>query len=386
MKTIIQVFPAIKSGGLERGAMDNAKLVARQGYRSIIIAEIKDSVLADKLIVAGVEIINWPVGKKRLANARRMISKLRECFVSIKPTVVHARSRVPIWLCHFSLKGLGIHFVTSCHGVHDDGLWGLKKIYNRAIVLGDTVVFPSTWLLAHYQRRFSFSDKTVEIIPPGIDTEHFSADNVSLKKTQDLKAKLGIENDDKVIILPGRVTPWKGQRLFIEAIWQLHRNSKRAIKAFIIGSIENDAYYQSCLRLIHQCGFEDYIQFLPATYDLRPYYALCDVVVSSSIEPESFGRVVCEAMSMQRLVVATNLGGSSETVVDGDTGFLAEPNSNDFSRMIDKALNLSTQERSSSAVQSQQRTIRHYSLMSVEEEWMEIYQSEKLHSTISRAQ
>lgn len=373
MKTIIQVFPAIKSGGLERGAMDNATLVARQGYRSVVIAEIKDSVLADKLIVAGVEIINWPVGKKRLANARRMISKLRACFVRIKPSVIHARSRLPIWLCHFALKDLGIHFVTSCHGVHDDGLWGLKKIYNRAIVLGDTVVFPSTWLLAHYQQRFSFSDKTVEIIPPGIDTEYFSADNVSLKKTQKLKTKLGIEDDDKVIILPGRVTALKGQRLFIEAIWQLHRNSKRAIRAFIIGSIENDAYYQSCLRLIYQRGLEDYIKFHPDVRDLRPYYELSDVVVSSSVEPESFGRVVCEAMSMQKIVVATKLGGSCETVTHGVTGLLAEPESIDLSHKIADALSLNRGESVTMGLSARNKVQHLFSLECVEKEWIACY-------------
>ena len=152
-----------------------------------------------------------------------------------------------------------------------------------------------------------------------------------------------INKDKKIILLPGRLTSWKGQELFIEAINLV--NIELGYESFygiILGSDQGrDLYKKKLTRLSEQYGMNNQVRFIDHCNDMALAYKVSDIVVSASIEPEAFGRVSVEAQSMQKVIIASNIGGSNETVVDGKTGFLFQSgDAQSLSKTILKVLNM----------------------------------------------
>jgi glycosyltransferase involved in cell wall biosynthesis len=258
---------------------------------------------------------------------------------------VHARSRAPAWSCLIACKLTGRKFVTTFHGTYNFKS-KLKKFYNSVMVRSDLIIAGSNFIFSHinenYSKYLSFKKKLL-VIFRGINVDYFDPETKLESDEKKLLKVWDINKDKKIILLPGRLTSWKGQELFIEAINLV--NIELGYESFygiILGSDQGrDLYKKKLTRLSEQYRMNNQVRFIDHCNDMALAYKVSDIVVSASIEPEAFGRVSVEAQSMQKVIIASNIGGSNETVVDGKTGFLFQSgDAQSLSKTILKVLNM----------------------------------------------
>ena len=258
---------------------------------------------------------------------------------------MHARSRAPAWSCLIACKLTGRKFVTTFHGTYNFKS-KLKKFYNSVMVRSDLIIAGSNFIFSHinenYSKYLSFKKKLL-VIFRGINVDYFDPETKLESDEKKLLKVWDINKDKKIILLPGRLTSWKGQELFIEAINLV--NIELGYESFygiILGSDQGrDLYKKKLTRLSEQYRMNNQVRFIDHCNDMALAYKVSDIVVSASIEPEAFGRVSVEAQSMQKVIIASNIGGSNETVVDGKTGFLFQSgDAQSLSKTILKVLNM----------------------------------------------
>ena len=245
-------------------------------------------------------------------------------------TIVHARSRAPAWSCLLAAKITGRKFVTTFHGTYNFS-GKIKKFYNSIMVRSNLIIAGSNFIFSHIKENYSkYLDekKKLLVIFRGINVDYFDSTTKLESDEKKLLKKWEIEKDKKIILLPGRLTAWKGQEVFIEAINLV--NTELGYEAFngvILGSDQGrDLYKKKLIRLTEQYRMTKQVKFIDHCKDMALAYKISDIVVSASIEPEAFGRVAVEAQSMEKPIIASNIGGSNETVVDEKTGFLFDSN------------------------------------------------------------
>lgn len=324
-KTILQIFPQLKLGGLERGAIETAIYLSKNNVNSIVVAASGNDHLYNMLMNNNVRVIFLPIGKKSFFNASKLIFTLRKLIKQLKPDLIHVRSRLPTWITYIASRGTHTPLVTSAHGYHSEDLFKLKRIYNRAIFMGDSIIMPSTSMLNHYKSRYKFDQSKTYVMPPGIDTQFFSRKAISTIEINKLKSQWDIK-EQKVILFPTRISSRKGILTFIKAISYLKSCLITPYKAIVFGPIDKSSYYEQCLKLINHYQLESMIRIHPPPRDIRVAYSLASIVVSCSIKPESFGRVICEAMSMEKIVIVSALGGIVDIINHNQNGFLFENN------------------------------------------------------------
>ena len=241
-------------------------------------------------------------------------------------SLVHARSRAPAWSCLLATKITGRKFVTTFHGTYNFTN-NIKKIYNSVMTRADLVIAGSNFIFSHIKQNYSkyLNDKKkLMVIFRGINVDYFDPTTKIELDEKKLLKKWDIEKDKKIILLPGRLTSWKGQEIFIEAINFVNIElGYQAFYAVILGSDQGrDLYKKKLIRLAEQYRLTKQIRFIDHCKDMALAYKVSDIVVSASTEPEAFGRVAVEAQSMEKPIVASNIGGSNETIIDEKTGFL----------------------------------------------------------------
>jgi len=243
-------------------------------------------------------------------------------------SIVHARSRAPAWSCLLATKLTGRKFVTTFHGTYNFQN-NLKKFYNSIMIRSDLIIAGSNFIFSHIKKNYSkyLNDKKkLLVIFRGINVDYFDPTTKFESDEKNLLMKWNIEKDKKIILLPGRLTSWKGQEVFIEAINLVNIElGYEAFYAVILGSDQGrDLYKKKLIRLSEQYRLSNQIRFIDHCKDMALAYKVSDIVVSASTEPEAFGRVAVEAQSMETPIVASNIGGSNETIIDEKTGFLYE--------------------------------------------------------------
>ena len=260
-------------------------------------------------------------------------------------SIVHARSRAPAWSCLLATKITGRKFVTTFHGTYNFKS-KLKKFYNSVMVRSHLIIAGSNFIFSHIKEnylKYLNDKKKLMVIFRGINVDYFDSTTKIEVDEKKLLKKWDIEKDKKIILLPGRLTYWKGQEIFIEAINLV--NIELGYEAFyvvILGSDQGrDLYKKKIIRLSEQYRMTNQIRFIDHCKDMALAYKVSDIVVSASIEPEAFGRVAVEAQSMEKLIIASNIGGSNETIIDEKTGYLFENgNAKSLSQKILKAITL----------------------------------------------
>ena len=340
---VLQVIPKLGYGGAETGCYDIAHYLPENNCGSFIITSGGELIkFIDK---KKVKLIKLPVHSKNpiliLINAL-LISSI---ILFYKINIVHARSRAPAWSCLIACKLTGRKFVTTFHGTYNFKS-KLKKFYNSVMVRSDLIIAGSNFIFSHinenYSKYLSFKKKLL-VIFRGINVDYFDPETKLESDEKKLLKVWDINKDKKVILLPGRLTSWKGQELFIEAINLV--NIELGYESFygiILGSDQGrDLYKKKLTRLSEQYRMNNQVRFIDHCNDMALAYKVSDIVVSASIEPEAFGRVSVEAQSMQKVIIASNIGGSNETVVDGKTGFLFQSgDAQSLSKTILKVLNM----------------------------------------------
>lgn len=319
--TVIQMLPALHSGGVEEDTLEMAAFLAARGHRSIVVSG--GGRLVKRLFEQGSIHIKLPVGEKGPALLKALVP-LRRLLAEQRPDILHLRSRVPAWAGFAASKSLPARkrpvVVTTFHGTYS------VHAGSAIMTKGDRVIAISGFIADHIRENYGVSGSRVALIPGGYDESRFSPNAVNPARASGLAARWGLMgNKAPVIMMPARLTGWKGHKYLLEALALI----KQAwwIAVFVGDLAENPGFVKELKADIAEKGLADRVFFVGRADDMPAAYLLADLVVSASIEPEAFGRVCVEAMAMGRAVVATALGGSLETVVQGMTGWLVPHNS-----------------------------------------------------------
>ena len=321
---VLQVIPKLGYGGAETGCYDIAHYLYEKNCGSYIVTSGGDLLkFVDK---KKVKVIRLPVHSKNplLIFINAIILTFIILFFNIN--IVHARSRAPAWSCFLATKITRRNFVTTFHGTYNFHS-KLKKFYNSIMVRSKLIIAGSNFIFSHIKDNYSeFIDlkKRLLVIFRGINIDYFDQTSTIESEEIKLKKKWEIEENKKIILMPGRLTAWKGQELFIEAINLVNIElGYEAFYAVILGSEQGrDLYKKKLIRLSEQYRMTKQLKFIDNCKNMALAYKIADIVVSASIEPEAFGRVAVEAQSMQKTIIASNIGGSNETIIDEKTGFL----------------------------------------------------------------
>ncbi|MBB4313491.1 glycosyltransferase family 4 protein [Roseospira marina] len=319
--TVLQVLPALEAGGVERGTVDVAEGIVGAGWRALVASQ--GGRLEHALARVGARHITLPLATKNPLALRRNAGRLARVIREHGVDLIHARSRAPAWSALWASRATGVPLVTTFHGTYTLGPWGLKAGYNRVMIEGARVIAISQFIAAHIREQYGVTDDRIRIIPRGVDLTTFTPQAVREQRIVRLATQWRLPEDATVILMPGRLTRWKGQSLLIEAMARLGRPG---VHALIVGSDQGRAAYRTTLddQIAHH-GLEGQVHILDHCDDMPAAYRLANVVVSASLEPEAFGRVPAEGQALGRVVVAPAHGGALEIVDHGVTGWLFEP-------------------------------------------------------------
>jgi glycosyltransferase involved in cell wall biosynthesis len=314
---IMQVLPSLVTGGVERGAADVAAALVAAGWKSIVVSE--GGPMVREIERAGAIHVTLPVASKNPFTMRRNIGRLVEVGRAHGVDLVHARSRAPAWSARSAARELGVPFVTTFHGTYNFGN-PIKRWYNSIMAKGVRVIAISDFIAKHAIANYGVSPAIVRVIHRGVDVARFDPARVSAERVIKLARDWRLPDGLPVIMLPGRLTRWKGQTLLIDAAAKLGR---RDVVVLFVGSDQGRVSYRRELEnLVRKRGLEGIVRIVDHCNDMAAAYMLADVVVSASTDPEAFGRVVAEAQAMGRPVVAPEHGGAPEILKPGETGWL----------------------------------------------------------------
>ncbi len=335
---VLQVIPKLGYGGAETGCYDIAHFLSENDCGSFLATsggELLKFIKKDK-----VKLLRLPVHSKNplliLFNTLALVVYI----ILFKINIIHARSRAPAWSCYFASLLIGRVFVTTFHGTYNFNS-NLKKFYNSIMLRAKLTIAGSNFIFGHINENYGEylnKKKKLRVIFRGINVDYFNSKNISVLKQEKLKKEWGLSSNKFTILLPGRLTYWKGQEKFIESLNILIEDYNVSnFQAIILGSDQGrKVYSKKLINLVKRYNLNKKIIFIPHCKEMPLAYSLSDVVVSASIEPEAFGRVSVEAQSMGKPIVATNIGGSKETIINKKTGFLYK---HDDPRELAKTLN-----------------------------------------------
>ena len=340
---VLQVIPKLGYGGAETGCYDIAHYLYENNCKSYIITSGGE--LTKFIDKKKVKLIRLPVQSKNplIMIVNTIIISLIILFCNIN--IVHARSRAPAWSCLLATKITRRKFVTTFHGTYNFKT-NIKKFYNSVMVRSDLIIAGSNFIFSHINENYSKylnTKKKFLVIFRGINTDYFDP-STTLEKDEDELFKLWeLKVGKKIILFPGRLTSWKGQEMFLDAINKVNiQLGHDAFIAVILGSDQGrDLYKKKLIRLVEQYRLTNQVKFIENCKNMPVAYKISNFVVSASTEPESFGRISVEAQSMKKPILASNIGGSKETIIDNKTGILfASGNSEEMSKKIIELLNL----------------------------------------------
>ena len=325
---VLQVIPKMGYGGAETGCYDIAHYIAEKNCKSYIITS--GGPLLKFIKKNKVKVFRLPVQSKNpiLILLNTILISLIIIFLRID--IVHARSRAPAWSCYLSCFITRAKFVTTFHGVYNFSNT-LKKFYNSVMVRSNLIIAGSNYVFDHIHKNYGNllnNKKKLLVIFRGINTEYFDNNNITNQKVKNFYSSFNINSEVPKILLPGRLTKWKGQEIFIEALNLLKTKFNRGdFQAIILGSHQGrKVYYKKLMSMVERYRLKNNVFFIPQYKEMPVVYYISDIIVSSSIEPEAFGRISVEAQAMRRPIIASGHGGSTETIIDGKTGFLFENN------------------------------------------------------------
>ena len=323
---VLQVIPTLGFGGAETGCYDLAHYLAEQDCKSYIVTsggELLKYIKKEK-----VKVFRLPVNSKNpiLIFLNTILLILIQLIFKID--IVHARSRAPAWSCYFSCFLTRRIFVTTFHGTYNFKN-GIKKFYNSIMLRSRLIIAGSNFIFDHINENYQNyldSKKKLLVIFRGINLDYFNYKNISEFKKNEIKNNWGLKDEKFTILLPGRLSSWKGQEKFIEALNILNEDYNISnFQAVVLGSDQGrNVYTKKLMNLVERYNLNQKIIFIEKCKNMPLAYSLADVIVSSSIRPEAFGRVAVEAQSMEKPIIASNIGGSNETIIDEKTGFLFE--------------------------------------------------------------
>ena len=344
---VLQVIPKLGYGGAETGCYDIAHFLPENECGSFVATsggELLKFVKRDK-----VKIFRLPVHSKNPLLIIFNTLALTLYIIFFKINIVHARSRAPAWSCYFASLLTRRVFVTTFHGTYNFKS-NFKKFYNSIMLRAKLTIAGSNFIFEHINENYSEylkKEKKLRVIYRGINVDYYNSKNISALKQEKLKQEWQLSSNKFTILLPGRLTYWKGQEKFIEALNILVEDYNITnFQAIILGSDQGrTVYFKKLNNLVQRYSLNKKIKFIPHCKEMPLAYSLADVVISASIEPEAFGRVSVEAQSMGKPIIASNIGGSKETIINKKTGFLYKHDDpRELAKIINTVIQLSSED------------------------------------------
>jgi glycosyltransferase involved in cell wall biosynthesis len=362
---VLQVIPKLGYGGAETGCYDLAHYLPENNCSSYIVTSGGE--LLKFIDKKKVKVIKLPVHSKNpflmLFNSIALIFIILLNNISI----VHARSRAPAWSCLFATKITRRKFVTTFHGTYNFKN-SIKKFYNSVMVRSDLIIAGSNFIFSHINQNYpKFLDlkKKFLVIFRGINVDYFELSTILDSEENRLISDWEVDRNKKTILMPGRLTAWKGQETFIEALNLVNKElGYESFNAIILGSDQGrDIYTKKIKRLAEQYRLTSQLKFIEHCKNMPLAYKISDIVVSASVEPEAFGRVAVEAQSMEKPIIASDIGGSNETIIDNVTGFLFQSgNAEALSKKIIEVLQLDESRLKSIGIEGRKNIIKKFNV------------------------
>ncbi|WP_228445835.1 glycosyltransferase family 4 protein [Terricaulis silvestris] len=374
--SVLQVTPELNAGGVERTTLEMAEAISRAGGLALIASA--GGRLEPDLEASAGELIRLPVQTKNpitaIHNAWRLARVIKERGVNI----VHARSRAPAWSAYLAARLSGVPFVTTFHGIYN-ARSALKRFYNSVMARGDIVIANSEYTREHVLENYAEAkpDRIVTI-PRGVDLAVFNPDRISNDDIAAIRALWRVPPGGKEIVLiaPARLTRWKGQLVLIEAMAMLQKRRPGAAKLIFAGDAQGrQSYVEDMTSAIEQAGLRDVVAIAGHLRQMPEAFAASDIALFPVIEPEAFGRGAVEAQAMGVPVIASNLGGFTETVIENETGFLTPPGvAAALAVMIERMIDLGAEKRVEMGGKGRARVQKLYSKTALQTATLAVYQ------------
>jgi glycosyltransferase involved in cell wall biosynthesis len=343
---ILQILPALENGGVERGVIDIAKHLKKNQATPIVASA--GGILCYELQEEKILHIKLNLNSKNpfqlLKNYQQIINIIKEHQVDI----VHVRSRAPMWSAYYACKKTKTKLVSTVHGFYSLKflfwqVFSLKKKYNAIMLQADQIIAVSNCIKNYILQNYnSASSEKITVIQRGADLDYFHPTKISKNRIIDLIKKWNLPEDKKIILMPARITSWKGHDFLLDALLQV----KNDFFCVLVGSAHGHEKFRDKLEYkIIEKNLAGKVCLVGVCQDISVAYQLAHFVVAPSIRPEAFGRVAIEAQASAKPIIATNIGGSLETIIDNQTGFLVEPNNvSQLASIIDKLLEMPKEE------------------------------------------
>ncbi len=362
---VLQVIPKLGHGGAEIGCYDLAHYLYENDCSSYIVTS--GGTLIKYINRKKVKLIRLPVQSKNPILILLNAIILTIIILILNINIVHARSRAPAWSCLIATKITGRKFVTTFHGTYNFKS-NIKKFYNSVMLRSNLIIAGSNFIFSHINENYSKylkPEKKFLVIFRGINTDYYDPKKIKEQDEVQLINKWKIDKEKKVILLPARITAWKGHEIFLEALNKLKINEpQKKFIAVILGSDQGRKIYKKRLiRLVEQYRLINDVIFID-NFELMPIaYKISDIVISSSIEPEAFGRVAVEAQAMEKPIIASNIGGSNETIIDEKTGFLYPAGNSDIlSQKLSHIFDLNDETLKSMGIEGRKNVIKKFNV------------------------
>lgn len=366
---ILQVIPSLGAGGAEQGCIDVAAELVRSGATSLVACHGGHRV--HEILRGGSVHLDLPVDSKNPLTMWRNIGRLRKIIQQHDVDIVHVRSRAPAWSALKACEGTRAHFMTTCHAPFNIS-GDVKKFYNSSIARGERVIAISNYVRDYLLKNYEIGEGDIRVIHRGVAIEKFHPGAVSPTSLIRLSKEWRLPDGCTIVMMPGRLTRWKGHLVLIEAMAKLGRED---VFCVMIGDDQGRKEYRAEVEeAIRARNLEGRVRIVGHCNDMPSAYMISNVVVSASTEPEGFGRVPIEAQAMGRPVIATNHGGAMETIIDGVTGWLVPPNDADaMAAAIDKALSIGPEEKSLMAIRAMTHVADNFTRATMVDQTMDVY-------------
>jgi len=316
---ILQVIPTLNISGAEQGCFDIANYLTKNGFSSNVATS--SGYRINQLEKNGSIVHKIPVHSKNpltmFINTFRILKIIKKNDINI----IHARSRAPAWSCYFAAKIARIKFITTFHGTYNFNN-KIKKFYNSIMLKSDYIIAISEFIHNEIKSKYAYSKKNISVISRGIDIEYLDPSKTDYKKVSKFIKDYSIKNDHIKLVLPGRVSVWKGHKVAIEAMLHLNKKTNNNFELIFVGPADNSKLKNNLLHQINELKLEDCIKFIGPSKEMNLIYSMADIVLSCATDPEAFGRIPVEAQSMGKMAIASNHGGHIETIDTELSGFL----------------------------------------------------------------
>ena len=339
---VLQVLSELEHGGVETGTIEIAEALSTQGIKNFVASA--GGRMVHELEKIKVPHFTLPLKTKNPIKLYLNSLKLEKIIKENGINIVHARSRAPAWSAYWAAKRAGVKFLTTFHGTYGLGPKGIKKIYNRVMTYGELIIAISNHIKNHIIENYQVNEQKIRLIPRCVDIAKFSPQAVSEERIIRAVKDNNLPEDLPIITLVGRLTHWKGQHLLLEA---LSKMKNQHFYCLIVGSDQGRIKYTNYLKeLVKKYGLEQKVKFIGQSFDIPALLMVSDIVLSTSIEPEAFGRAAIEGQAMGKIVIVSNIGGSLENTIDNVSGKLFESNNAEaLANALDQALSMPEEEK-----------------------------------------